>query len=38
MDGAVSPTDTSTVWPAPVDGTGAESGEDILSPAKKAIV
>src|SRR5215216_5897767 len=38
MDGAVSSTDTSTVLPASVSGTGAESGDSMRSPAKKAIV
>src|SRR5215207_3151891 len=38
MEGAVSSTETSTVLPASVGRTGAESGDSIRSPATKAIV
>src|ERR687891_1278066 len=38
MDGAINSTETSTVLPASVCGTGAESGVSIRSPATNAIV
>src|SRR3989337_762205 len=38
MEGAVSSTDTSTVLPASVCGTGAEPGVSMRSPATKAMV